>query len=102
MEDQDADQVKVLAAQLGRWQDKMSARMDRIEESIRHHSELETEKTAALRSELALLRKAVEDHEARIRNCTDGVTSFKVFSGLASGGSSVLSVVALVKAFFGL
>ena len=40
------------------------------------------------------------DHETRIRNLTDGVTSFRVWSGLASGGSSIMSIVALVKAFF--
>jgi len=45
------------------------------------------------------LEKSVADHENRIRSATDGVTQFKVWSGLASGGSSVMSIVALVKAF---
>jgi hypothetical protein len=102
MEEQDGDQVKLLAAQLGRWQDKISARMDRIEESIQHHSALEVERTTALRSELAGQRESVKDHEARIRTATDGVTAFKTWTGLASGGSSVLAIISFIKAFFGL
>ena len=53
-----------------------------------------------LKLRISALEDAGKDHEARIRNLTDGVTSFRVWSGLASGGSSIMSIVALVKAFF--
>jgi hypothetical protein len=101
-ETQQDQSVQLLIQQLGRFQDRISARMDRIEESIRHHSELEAEKTTGLRSDLAALRTAVNDHETRIRAATDGITVFKTWSGLASSGSTVMSIVALVKSFLGI
>jgi hypothetical protein len=50
---------------------------------------------------LAMLEEQIRDHETRIRTATEGVTQFKLFSGLASGGSGLMSLVALVKAFLG-
>ena len=50
---------------------------------------------------LVALEDQVRDHEARIRAATEGVTQFKLFSVLTSGGSSLVSLVALIKAFFG-
>ncbi|NPV55227.1 MAG: hypothetical protein HPY76_00940 [Anaerolineae bacterium] len=49
---------------------------------------------------LKLLEHASLDHETRLRAATDGVTSFKTWSGLANGGSSILALLALVKSFF--
>jgi hypothetical protein len=49
---------------------------------------------------LTMLEEQVRDHETRIRSATEGVTQFKIFSGLASGGSSILAVIALIKALF--
>jgi len=54
-----------------------------------------------IRHRLNELESSAKDHEQRIRTVTDGVTSYKVTSGLASGGSSIMSIIALVKAFFG-
>ncbi len=50
---------------------------------------------------LAMLEEQIRDHETRIRTATEGVTQFKLFSGLASGGSGLMSMVALIKAFLG-
>lgn len=50
---------------------------------------------------LAMLEEEIRDHETRIRAATEGVTQFKLFSGLASGGSSLMSLVAVLKAFLG-
>lgn len=50
---------------------------------------------------LSTLEEQIRDHETRIRTATEGVTQFKLFSGLASGGSSLMSLVALIRAFFG-
>jgi hypothetical protein len=51
---------------------------------------------------LLMIEEQLKDHEQRIRCVNDGVTQFKVFFGLTSGGSSILSIIALIKAFFGL
>ncbi len=50
---------------------------------------------------LAMLEEQIRDHETRIRTATEGVTQFKLFSGLASGGSGLMSLVAILKAFLG-
>jgi len=54
-----------------------------------------------IRHRLNELESSTKDQEQRIRTVTDGVTSYKVTSGLASGWSSIMSIIALVKAFFG-
>ena len=50
---------------------------------------------------LAMLEEQIRDHETSIRTATEGVTQFKLFSGLASGGSGLMSLVAILKAFLG-
>lgn len=50
---------------------------------------------------LVTLEDQIRDHETRIRAATEGVTQFKLFSGLASGGSGLMSLVALIKTFLG-
>ena len=50
---------------------------------------------------LAGLEKCSDDHEARLREATTGVTQFKVWSGLASGGTGILSIIAFIKSFLG-
>lgn len=44
--------------------------------------------------------RIIQDHESRIRDATEGVTQFKLFFGLASGGSTVMSIFALIKSIF--
>lgn len=50
---------------------------------------------------LAMLEEQMRDHEKRIRDATEGVTQFKLFSGLASGGSGLMSLVAILRTFLG-
>jgi hypothetical protein len=49
---------------------------------------------------LSALEKSELDHEQRLRLATDGVTQFKVWSGLAAGGSGVVSLFALLRTWF--
>ena len=57
--------------------------------------------TALIHQRLTLLEEQIRDHETRLRAAAEGVAQFKIFSGLASGGSGLMSLVALLKAFFG-
>jgi len=50
---------------------------------------------------LGMLEMQIRDHETRLRAATEGVTQFKLFSGLASGGSGLMSLAAILKAFLG-
>ena len=74
--------------------DLFKADLDAIRATEAHHNEMTN-----LR--LTNAEHTIVDHEERIRSAHDGVTQFKLFAGLASGGSSILAVISLIKAFFG-
>jgi hypothetical protein len=82
-----------------------------IAEQMKHANALLGADVDALRAELAhyreltdhrlkTLEEAGRDTELRLRSAADGITQFKVWSGLANGGSSLISLLALLKAFF--
>jgi phage head maturation protease len=50
---------------------------------------------------LSSLETSSRDHELRIRADTDGVTQFKMWAGLASGGSGLMALAALIRSFLG-
>lgn len=79
-----------------------------VAEQLRHAIDLLRGEIQALRVELqherdlsgqrlAALEKAAADHEDRLRTVQEGVTSFKVWSGLANGGAGLMSLVALFR-----
>jgi hypothetical protein len=83
-----------------------------IAEQLKHTIDLLRAEIASLKAEqdhirelsnhrLAQLETYNQDHESRIRSLQDGVTQFKVWSGLASGGSSVMAIIAFIRAFLG-
>jgi hypothetical protein len=83
-----------------------------IAEQLRHTIDLLRAEIAALRQSqehdremsghrLRALEEQSRDHETRLRAATDGVTQFKVWSGLATGGSWIVSVFALIRAWCG-
>lgn len=51
---------------------------------------------------LLRLEGQVRDHEVRLQEASQGVSQFKVWSGLTSGSSSILAVVAFLKTVIGL
>ena len=84
--------AQLLTEQLKHLNTLYKARIDALEEKLRHTKEINDHR-------LAELEASIKDHETRIRAATQGVTQFKLFSGLASGGSGIMSLVALIKAF---
>ena len=88
------DQVSLLGAQFVHFIDVMDAKLDRIELNQVHLKEL-------IEHRLNNLEKQGEDHEAQLRAATEGVTQFKVRSGLTSAGSGILSILAILKSYLG-
>lgn len=64
-----------------------------IRQELQHQRELTEQR-------LVQLEDQEEDHETRLRNATEGVTQFRLWTSLSSGGSTILSVAALIKSFF--
>jgi len=81
---------QLLTEQLKHLNTLYKARIDALEEKLQHAKEISDHRLEAL-------EEASRDHETRIREATQGVTQFKLFSGLASGGSGVMSLLALIK-----
>ena len=95
------DQVTLLGAQFVHLMDVMDAKLDRIELNQIHLKEMIPNKRGQVNHRLNHLEKQVEDHEARLREATEGVTQFKVRSGLTSAGSGILSILAILKSYLG-
>lgn len=91
MEDKTA---ALLAEQLRHATNLLTAQIQSLEAKVLHQTDLNHQR-------LVMLEEQMRDHETRIRAATEGVTQFKLFSGLASGGSGLMSLVALIKTFLG-
>lgn len=72
----------------------MQARIRALEVRLAHLQALNHQRLCAL-------EEVMRDHETRIRSATEGVTQFKLFAGLASGGSGLMSLLAILKSFLG-
>ena len=48
---------------------------------------------------LSAIEKICEDHESRLRDVATGVTQFRFWSSVSSGGSTAMSILALLKSF---
>ena len=84
----------LLTEQLRHANNLMQAQIKTLEARLAHQQAMNNQR-------LAILEEQIRDHETRIRSATEGVTQFKLFSGLASGGSGLMSLVAILKAFLG-
>lgn len=94
-------QVQLVAEQLRRLRDNIESRMERIEAGMNHRATLENERWRAYQLQLEALRQQVQDHEARLRDVRDGVTSYRTWSTLTGGGSLLTALIALLRAFLG-
>lgn len=97
----DESPARLIAEQLAHLADKIEARLQRLEAEQAHQRQLNSERDAALRADLAALHRLLDDHESRLREATAGVTQFKMFAGLASGGSTVAALIALIRTWAG-
>jgi hypothetical protein len=86
-------EAQLVAAKLAHTIDLLRNEIDGVKNLQEHYREFTDHR-------LKQLEDDVKDHETRIRAATDGVTQFKTFHTLASGGSGFMSLLALIKSFF--
>ncbi len=91
----DGIEQSLLAEKLTHTIDLMRAEMRELRLELEHQRQFYDHRLAALEEQ-------AKDHELRLRSNTDGVTQFKQWAGLASGGSTIMATVALIKAFIGM
>lgn len=87
-------EAELVAEQLRRAIDLLRAELLHQQQELKHLHELADHRLSALEN-------LANDHEARLRSATEGVTQFKVWAGVATGGSWVVSLAALLRAWFG-
>lgn len=87
-------QSALIAEQLRHAIDLLRADIEQLASAQRHADQLASQR-------LSSLEESMRDHESRIRLVTDGVTQFKVWSGLASGSSSLIALLAFLRTFTG-
>lgn len=46
------------------------------------------------------IEKRLADHETRLRDASTGVTQFRFWSTMSSGGSALMSLAALIRSYF--
>jgi hypothetical protein len=88
------DQAALFSQQMQHALDLMRADIDAIKAVQNHDRTMNAHR-------LTMLEERSNDHETRLRAATDGVTQFKMWAGFASGGSGIVSLIALIRAFFG-
>lgn len=106
------EELGVVGEKLGRLADRVNGRLDAIEASLcariqmleaelAAYKLLENERSSNLKENVADLKKVADDHESRIRTIGEATTKNQVVLGLASGGSGLVSIIALLKAWLG-
>lgn len=88
------DTSKLIAEQMQHALDLVQAEVNTLRTQQEHAQEMACHRLHAL-------EKISEDHEQRLRRATAGVTEFRLWSGLSSGASSVMAVIAFVRSFLG-
>jgi uncharacterized protein YecA (UPF0149 family) len=89
----------LLTEQLGRFKDRIESNLAALETEQKHQKEINELQKQLYEGQIDDLKTQVADHEARIRAATDGVTQFKTWSTIITGGSLVASIAAILKAF---
>jgi hypothetical protein len=79
----------------------MNARLQMLEAELAAYKVLQNERSLGLKENVTDLKKVAEDHESRIRTIGEATTKNQVVLGLASGGSGLVSIIALLKAWLG-
>jgi hypothetical protein len=90
----DVDEVEValIAEQMKHAHSLLKADVDSLHQELAHYRELTNLRLGALET-------ARGDHEARLRGAADGITQFKVYMGLLNGGTSLMALLAMLKAY---
>jgi hypothetical protein len=87
-------QAELLTTQLNRLKDSIESRFQRIEASLNTHASLETEKLNQVKTDILSIKKALDDHENRIRIVDDSVISNKTSTSLIQAGQAALTLIA--------
>jgi hypothetical protein len=87
-------QIALLSEQMSHALDLLRADLDGLQVRLAHQDDMSSHR-------LSLLEDTAADHEERLRTVSDGVTQFKMWTGLVSGSAGLAALTALLKSFLG-
>lgn len=87
-------QTQLLLEQFNHLKENIDSRFQRIEKELSHHAQLDAERDKLIWSNLEGIRKAMEDHEQRIRKIDDSVISNQTTTSLFQAGQAALTLIA--------
>jgi hypothetical protein len=90
----DENQAALISAQMKHALDLIKGDLEMIQTKLDHQAEMNSHR-------LKELEIRCDDHETRLRTVSEGVTTFKVWTGLASGSAGLTALAALFKSFLG-
>ena len=90
----DDRETALLSEQIKHALDLIKADLESLQVQMNHQDEMGSHR-------LKKLEETANDHETRLRAVSDGVTQFKVWTGLVSGSAGLAALTALLKAFLG-
>lgn len=92
-QNQPAEESEALPHDIHRSLERIQNELRLLRIELQHNREL-------MEQRVSRLEKQSDDHETRLRDATNGVTQFRLWTSLSSGGSAILSLTALIKSFF--
>lgn len=88
-------QTPLILAKLDSLSTIIATRIEQLDQSLAHHKEIDDMNCKLLSKSISDLKIILDDHESRIRLSQDTVSQFR----LLSGGASLTSIFAIIKAF---
>lgn len=86
--------VQVLAEQIRRLGDQVSARLERQEATLQHAEAMNAERFKALWGAIEQIRTIKEDHETRLRKVDDEVIALRALGSVVQAGQALLTLLA--------
>lgn len=93
--------VLLVKEQLARFQDQLISRLKTLEANQVHYRELTDFRIKGLSNLQDTVVADIDDHEKRIRSLNDSAVASRTWQSLFLGGSTIASITALVRSFFG-
>jgi hypothetical protein len=94
-----AGELELISEQLRHAMDLQKAQIETMRSQLDHDREINALKMEQIKKDLAAATTDTLDIENRLRDATAGVIQSRFFLGLL-GGTALLAIAALVKAFF--
>lgn len=86
--------AEIIATKVARIVDALRVDIKSLDDQLKHHNEIQERRF----NELEVCKS---DHESRLRANEKSITQCKTWMGISSGGSGIMSLIALLRTLIG-